>query len=401
MVGLDYSNDRQRWLRWHEQDLYGRSMAKDQPRHYMIQGRVVDVDGKPIADATIAASPATTFSKFLFGGGVSGWVNSDADGRFLLRFGIHAKAKNELGIVPSDFHVSKEGFALTSFSTVPRRYLSTLDLANDPILQIAENEMMRPGVPLNITFVMQPGVVLSATAENGDGTPVEAKSVNLQWNDRVSIEPNPFRYCKCCGEYFTCNQLMPWDQPENQIRSVMFKKQSDSSFLLPATWPGVPRKFSLIVEQDGDKVTYKSANVTFDQSGHYRVRLILDDSSKTLRLITTAIPKDEPAEARIGKVSPFYAVRWRDSEPDVQIDGQSDGEWLKLVALNDIPAAEIVAFSRRTYGERFQKRFEEDLVDVLHGMKHPPRDEVSLTVQSLQTMKISIRKNVPMTSDNR
>ena len=97
------------------------------------------------------------------------------------------------------------------------------------------------------------------------------------------------------------------------------------------------------------------------------------------------------------KRSPFNAIRWQGSQPEVRLDN----EWFKLVALNEIPASAIVAFSRRTYRKDWQKRFEEDLVELLTRMGHQPADNVTLTVQSLATSETSIRVDVPMTEENR
>ncbi|MEO1981004.1 MAG: serine hydrolase domain-containing protein [Fuerstiella sp.] len=95
--------------------------------------------------------------------------------------------------------------------------------------------------------------------------------------------------------------------------------------------------------------------------------------------------------------SPFAAVRWQEYQPEVKL-GE---EWFKLVSLDEIPASEIVSFSRRTYGNRWHKRFEEDLVELLTGMKHPPQDTVTLVVQSLTSSETSVREDVPMTYANR
>ena len=97
------------------------------------------------------------------------------------------------------------------------------------------------------------------------------------------------------------------------------------------------------------------------------------------------------------KQSPFAAVRWRESQPEVLLDKT----WYKLVSLNDLPAAEIVAFCRRTYEDRWRKRFEEDLVEVLTGMKHPPDETVRLVVESIESLKTSTFESVPMTAANR
>ena len=96
--------------------------------------------------------------------------------------------------------------------------------------------------------------------------------------------------------------------------------------------------------------------------------------------------------------SPFTAVQWRDSQPEVRV-GE---EWFRLISLDDIPASQIVAFSQRTYGATWRKRFEEDLVELLTRMGRPPRDTVTLVVQSLTSSDTTrTLENVPMTRANR
>jgi hypothetical protein len=98
------------------------------------------------------------------------------------------------------------------------------------------------------------------------------------------------------------------------------------------------------------------------------------------------------------KRAPFAAVRWQDAQPEVQIDD----EWFKLVSLNDLPADDIVAFSQKINGSLWKKRFEEDLVKLLTGMGHPPRDTVKLVLESLTSPpEKRVREDVPMTSANR
>jgi hypothetical protein len=97
------------------------------------------------------------------------------------------------------------------------------------------------------------------------------------------------------------------------------------------------------------------------------------------------------------KKSPFAAVRWQEAQPDVQLGG----EWFKLISLNDLPADEIVAFSQGTYGDKWRKRFEEDLVELLTGMGHPPGNTVKLVVQKLTTSETQVLEDVPMTRANR
>jgi hypothetical protein len=95
--------------------------------------------------------------------------------------------------------------------------------------------------------------------------------------------------------------------------------------------------------------------------------------------------------------SPFAAVRWQQSQPEVKVDD----EWFKLVSVDGFLGSDIVAFSKRTYGDLWQKRFEEDLVELLTRMGHPPQDTVTLVVQSLTTSETRTLENVPMTRANR
>jgi CubicO group peptidase (beta-lactamase class C family) len=99
----------------------------------------------------------------------------------------------------------------------------------------------------------------------------------------------------------------------------------------------------------------------------------------------------------LSEKSPFAAVRWQSSQPEVKVGD----EWFKLVSLDGIPAADIVAFSRRTYDGLWRKRFEEDLVALLTGMGHPPKDTVTLVVQALTSHETRTLEDVPMTKANR
>ena len=95
--------------------------------------------------------------------------------------------------------------------------------------------------------------------------------------------------------------------------------------------------------------------------------------------------------------SPFAAVRWQRSQPEVKVGD----EWFKLLSLNGIPVSEIVDFSRQNFGKKWQMRFEEDLVELLTRMGHPPGDTATLVVQSPNSSEPRTLKDVPMTAANR
>jgi hypothetical protein len=114
-------------------------------------------------------------------------------------------------------------------------------------------------------------------------------------------------------------------------------------------------------------------------------------------LLYLAYRLDQYLNEEYPKKSPFAAVRWHQTQPEVKVGD----EWFKLVSLDGLPASEIVAFSQKTYGDRWQKRFEEDLVELLTRMGHPPQDKVTLVVQSLASSQTRTLENVPMTRANR
>jgi CubicO group peptidase (beta-lactamase class C family) len=113
--------------------------------------------------------------------------------------------------------------------------------------------------------------------------------------------------------------------------------------------------------------------------------------------IVASAANDFKATAAFAKKSPFAAVRWQLSEPEVKVGD----EWFGLVSLNDLTASEILGFSQKTYGDKCQKRFEEDLVELLTRMGHPPEDTVKLVLQSLTSPETRTLENVPMTEANR
>lgn len=99
------------------------------------------------------------------------------------------------------------------------------------------------------------------------------------------------------------------------------------------------------------------------------------------------------------EVSPFAAVRWEDSQPEVKVDG----EWFKLVSIDDVSITKIIDFSKTTYDDLWQKRFEEDLVELMAGMGHEPSESVRLVVVPLfpKDAKEQILEDVPLTEANR
>ena len=97
------------------------------------------------------------------------------------------------------------------------------------------------------------------------------------------------------------------------------------------------------------------------------------------------------------KLAPYENLRWVDDLP--RIEWQND--WLILDAIDGTSVSEILTFCRRTYGDLWQKRFVEDLVEVLTRMGHPPEARVDLTVRETPDSPPRKLSSVAMTREKR
>jgi CubicO group peptidase (beta-lactamase class C family) len=124
---------------------------------------------------------------------------------------------------------------------------------------------------------------------------------------------------------------------------------------------------------------------------------ILIASVNEFKLAREPVRRSIRSNDAFAKKSPFAAVRWQQSQPEVKVGD----EWFELISLDDVPTTEILAFSKQEHGEKWQKRFEEDLIELLSRMGHPPGDAVKLTVESLSSSETQVLEGVPMTEANR
>lgn len=95
------------------------------------------------------------------------------------------------------------------------------------------------------------------------------------------------------------------------------------------------------------------------------------------------------------KLAPYSGVRWNDSTPEVEIGG----DWVTLLEIDGTPAATIVDFAKKTWPRIWQKRFEEDLVEVMARMGKPPGKTVTLKVRDAKGERNL--EGVAMTKENR
>jgi RNA polymerase sigma factor (sigma-70 family) len=98
------------------------------------------------------------------------------------------------------------------------------------------------------------------------------------------------------------------------------------------------------------------------------------------------------------RLAPFTAIRWRDGNvPQVFVRGS----WYELVAVDDVPAAQIVEFTKQGGRDMWQKHFAEDLVEAMAGLGHQPGATVKLDVRKAGDAQTVTLTDVPMTAANR
>ncbi len=97
------------------------------------------------------------------------------------------------------------------------------------------------------------------------------------------------------------------------------------------------------------------------------------------------------------EASPFEDVRWMRDSPEVLIEGR----WYALVEIDDLPSAYVVGFCQENSARVWRKRFSEDLVQVLNRLGHWGTGEVDLKLRDLESGRLVMIRDVPMSSDRR
>lgn len=121
--------------------------------------------------------------------------------------------------------------------------------------------------------------------------------------------------------------------------------------------------------------------------------------SIAILLLVFLLPLLAPAAAEAGefeKAAPWDRVRHVEDGVEVRVEGN----WYALISIEGKQANDVVGFCKRRYGPRWKKRFAEDLVEVLVGMRVPPRDKVDLVLRDAAGKELT-KTGVPMTHANR
>lgn len=94
--------------------------------------------------------------------------------------------------------------------------------------------------------------------------------------------------------------------------------------------------------------------------------------------------------------SPFSAIRWHSSVPEVRLKDQ----WYILKTVNNIPAETLIRFAQKTYSLRWQLMIEDSLTEVISSISAYPGRTIDLQLLSLTSREIQSLSAVPMAVAN-
>jgi hypothetical protein len=105
------------------------------------------------------------------------------------------------------------------------------------------------------------------------------------------------------------------------------------------------------------------------------------------------------AAADWAELSPFTSVKTATNSARVRFEGHE----YDLVSINGLTAEQILDFCRKEYGDKWEKRFAEDLVEVLAAAGHPMTKDktVKLVLKSVEDGKETTIERAAMTEENR
>ena len=92
----------------------------------------------------------------------------------------------------------------------------------------------------------------------------------------------------------------------------------------------------------------------------------------TLLFILGALTTLYGQQIELEKASPFTAVKWEKEQPIVKFNG----EWYQFEKLDRFSKKQLLEYCMQRFGDKWQKRFSEDLIEVLNEMNYKPNKKV-------------------------
>ena len=101
----------------------------------------------------------------------------------------------------------------------------------------------------------------------------------------------------------------------------------------------------------------------------------------------------------VEKVSCFTEVGILD---DGTVRVEFEGNYYEFISINDIPVEDIIESAKSQFQQRWEKRFVEDLTQVMAGMgRHPGERVVKLVLRDPDSGQIHAAAEAPLTKENR
>jgi hypothetical protein len=104
-------------------------------------------------------------------------------------------------------------------------------------------------------------------------------------------------------------------------------------------------------------------------------------------------------QASWARLAAYTDIVWPDSTPGRPSVRLGDA-WFELVSVDGVPVPEIIAAARQSFGAGWQKRFDEDLVEVMGGMGRTVGPTVTLGLRSPGAGEV-VTRTAPMNAQNR
>ena len=105
----------------------------------------------------------------------------------------------------------------------------------------------------------------------------------------------------------------------------------------------------------------------------------------------------KPSGRSWARLSPFTEVSCDEDKALVTFSGKR----YELVSIDGFTTKQILYFCRKAFAARWEKRFAEDLVEVMSGMGKQAGITVNLVLKELDTNNVITVPDAPMTADNR
>ncbi len=95
------------------------------------------------------------------------------------------------------------------------------------------------------------------------------------------------------------------------------------------------------------------------------------------------------------KLAPYTGIRWKGDTTEIKFEKK----WYVLESIDNVKADELLAFCKKRWPSKWEKRMSEDLVEVLHAFGYAPGFKVDLNLRDGK--KLVQKTGVSMTEANR